>query len=337
MMRTSTIAIALSMVSGAACAQSASSGLAGLESCFKAARLSDAICMNLSNAPAQQVDCFEKARAAQLECLQHVPSGSAAQSAPPERPTGPEVSQESRAPVQPQMPPSHTATAPDVGPAGSMDLPAAPLVPEKSTANAGTDDATSTVAPKPPASSLRPEKPPVVSRDQRRPASPSRAAEAPDIPAKPPAETWVVSETTSPVDYSPLVTAQIQPRWSEKDAPDSLIIRCRQSHVELMLRMAGPARVAPGRDIQVSYRLNDQPFVKQQWIASADGKIASYPEDAAALLRSLPDGARLTVDVFDGTAPGRDAMFQLTGFDAVRRKVETACKSLTGRYSSEKR
>ena len=102
---------------------------------------------------------------------------------------------------------------------------------------------------------------------------------------------------------------------------------------------AWPVRpaIAPGRDIQVSYRLNDQPFVRQQWIASADGKIASYPEDAAALLRSLPDGARLTVDVFDGTGPGRDAMFQLTGFDAVRRKVETACKSLSGRVSSEKR
>jgi hypothetical protein len=339
MMRTSTIAMALSMVGGAAFAQSPSSGLAGLESCFKAARLSDAICMNLSNAPAQQVDCFEKARAAQLECLQHVPSGSSAQAAPPESPTGPEGSQESRAPVEPEMPrampPSQTATAPAVGPANSVASPAAPIAPGKSTANAAADDATSTVSPKPPSSSVRPEAPPVVSRDRPSPVSPTRAADAPDT--KLPAQNWVVSETTSPIDYSPLVTAQIQPLWSEKDAPDSLIIRCRQSHVELLLRMAGPARVAPGRDIQVSYRLNDQPFVKQQWIASADGKLASYPEDAAALLRSLPDGARLTVDVFDGSAPGRDAMFQLTGFDAVRRKVETACKSLTGRYSSEKR
>jgi hypothetical protein len=337
MIRTSTVAIALSMVGGAAAwAQSASSGLVGLESCFKAARLSDAICMNLSNAPAQQVDCFEKARAAQLECLQHVPSGSSAQSAPP---AGPEGSQESRAPVEPEMPrampPSQTAAAPAVGPADAS--PAAPVAPGKSTANAAPDDATSTVSPKPPSATSRPEKPPVVARDQRHPASPSRAAEAPDMPAKLPAQNWVVSETTSPVDYSPLVTAQIQPQWSEKDAPNSLIIRCRQSHVELLLRMGGPVRVAPGRDIQVSYRLNDQPFTKQQWIASADGKIASYPEDAAALLRSLPDGARLTVDVFDGSGPGRDAMFQLTGFDAVRRKVEAACKSVSGTYSSEKR
>lgn len=341
MMRTSTIAIALSMVSGAAFAQSPSSGLAGLESCFKAARLSDAICMNLSNAPAQQVDCFEKARAAQLECLQHVPSGSSAQAAPPESSTGPEISQESRAPVEPEMPrampPSQTAAAPAVGPANSVASPAAPVAPGKSTANAAPDDATSTVSPKPPSSVVRPGMPSVVSRDRPSPVSPSRAAEVPDLPAKPAPQNWIVSETTSPVDYSPLVTAQIQPQWSEKDAPDSLIIRCRQYHVELLLRMAGPARISPGRDIQVSHRVNDQPFVKQQWIASADGKIASYPEDAAALLRSLPDGARLTVDVFDGSAPGRDAMFQLTGFDAVRRKVETACKSLTGRYSSEKR
>jgi hypothetical protein len=93
--------------------------------------------------------------------------------------------------------------------------------------------------------------PPVVSRDQRNPVLPSRA-EAPDIPAKPPAQNWVVSETTSPIDYSPLVTAQIQPQWNENDAPNSLIIRCRQAHVELLLRMAGPARVSPGRDIQIS-------------------------------------------------------------------------------------
>jgi hypothetical protein len=342
MMRTPTIAIALSMVGGAALAQSASSGLVGLESCFKAARLSDAICMNLSNAPAQQVDCFEKARAAQLECLQHVPSGSSAQSAPPERPTGPKVSQESRAPVQSQMPrampPSHTATAPAVEPAGSMDSPAAPLVPENSTANAATDDATSTVSPKPPSAIVRPEMPAIVSRDQPAPAvSPNKATSTLDTPAKSPTETWVVSETTSPIDYSPLVTAQIHPLWREKAAPDSLLIGCHQSRVELLLRIADASHVPPGGEIQVSYQLNNHSFVTQQWTVSADGKTLTYPDGAAGLLRSLPEGARLTIDVFDGSGPGRDAMFQLTGLDAVRRKIETACKSLSGRISSEKR
>lgn len=346
MMRTFTIAIALSIVGGAACAQSANSGLEGLESCFQAARLSDAICMNLSNVPAQQVDCFQKARAAQLECLQHVPLGTSARSAPPEAPTGTDASQAPRGLVQSDMsramPPPPAAIAPTVGPADSVvspAMPATPVSPEKSTSNATADDAAGTVSPKPPASTIRPEMPAVVSRDRPAPpVSPNRPASALDSPAKSPTKTWVVSETTSPIDYSPLVTAAIHARWSESDknAPDSLIIRCRQSHVELLLRIAGASRVAPGSDIQVSYQLNDQSFVKQAWIVSADGKTASYPNDAAALLRSIPDGARLTIDAFDSSAAGHDAMFQLTGLDAIRRKIETACKSLSGRVSEKR-
>ena len=124
-MRISTIAIALSIVAGAACAQSANSGLEGLESCFQAARLSDAICMNLSNAPAQQVDCFEKARAAQLECLQHVPSGTSARSALPERPTGTDASPAPRGLVQSDAPtpiPQAMPAAPAAPTAGPVEL-----------------------------------------------------------------------------------------------------------------------------------------------------------------------------------------------------------------------
>ena len=344
MMRISIIAIALSIVAGAACAQSANRGLEGLESCFQAARLSDAICMNLSKAPAQQVDCFEKARAAQLECLQHVPVGTSARSALPERPTGTVASPAPRGLVQSDAPtpiPQAMPAAPSAPTAGPVDsvaspaIPTTPVSPEKSARNAAADDGTSTISPKPQSSAVRPEIPAIVSREQPVPAaSPSRPRSTLDIP-KSTTEDWVVSETTSPVDYSPLVTATIRARWSEsdKDSPDSLIIRCRQSHVELLLRIAGAARVAPGSDIQVSYQLNDQSFVKRAWTASVDGKSASYPDDAAALLSSIPDGARLTIDLFDSSGAGHDAMFQLTGLDAIRRKIETACKSLSGRVS----
>jgi hypothetical protein len=365
MMRTSRIAIALSFAGSAAWAQSGSSGLQGLESCFKAARLSDAICMNLSNAPAQQVDCFEKARAAQLECLQHVPSGSSAAAPekptanPPdrsaantrerpaanmperpavdtlERPAGKEAAQEPRAPAQPEppraMPRSTTAAAPTITPPDSVVSPQ-PLPPEKSAARSPLEDATGIVSPKPPSAVVRRDTPSIVPRDQPAPGLPKRSAGAPDLPAR---SNWVVSETTSPIDYSPLVTAQLPARRNEKGAPDSLIIRCRQSRLELLLRIAGGARA--NSDIQISYQLNDQPSIKQRWLTSADGRMASYPEDAAALLRSLPEGARLTVDLFDGSGPGRDAIFQLTGFDTVRQKVQTACKSLSGSVSSERR
>ena len=46
------------------------------------------------------------------------------------------------------------------------------------------------------------------------------------LPTRPNDTDWVVSETTSPVDYSPLVTAFIRSTSQVKDAPNTLTIRC---------------------------------------------------------------------------------------------------------------
>ena len=128
--------------------------------------------------------------------------------------------------------------APTVGPADSVVSPAAPVAPEKSAANAAADDATSTVSPKPPSATIRPEMPPVVSRDQRAPAvSQTGLPQRPISPQSRRLRPGSSVKPLHPIDYSPLVTAQIQPLWSEKAAPDSLLIRCRQSRVELLLRM----------------------------------------------------------------------------------------------------
>src|SRR5438105_15226857 len=61
---------ALCLAGATAHAQSANESASGLESCFRAARLADALCATLPNDPTQRVDCFVKARAAQRECLE---------------------------------------------------------------------------------------------------------------------------------------------------------------------------------------------------------------------------------------------------------------------------
>src|SRR6266849_5522643 len=71
-MRAPLIAIVLSSVSAAVCAQSANETVTGLESCFQSARRADSICSNPENDAAQRLDCLQKARTAQLECLQRV-------------------------------------------------------------------------------------------------------------------------------------------------------------------------------------------------------------------------------------------------------------------------
>ena len=63
--------------------RSANENMTGLESCFHAARIADAICSKLPNDPAQRLDCFQQTRAAQLECLEHVLSETPAGGTPP--------------------------------------------------------------------------------------------------------------------------------------------------------------------------------------------------------------------------------------------------------------
>ncbi len=150
---------------------------------------------------------------------------------------------------------------------------------------------------------------------------------------------WVVSETTSPVDYSPLITAVIHATSGVKDAPSTLTVRCRGLRTELQLRTEGAWRASRASKVQADYQINDQPFVRLQWTVSADGKTASYKDDAVELLRSLPEGARLKISVFDRQGPAQEATFQLTGLDSVRKRIGLACKwpSTADKMSSGKR
>jgi hypothetical protein len=142
-----------------------------------------------------------------------------------------------------------------------------------------------------------------------------------------PADTaWVVSETTSPVDYSPFITAVIHSTSNVKDAPNTLAVRCRGLRTELLLGTEGTWRAPRASEIHVNHQINDQPLVRLQWTVSADGKTVSYKDDAVGLLQSLPEGARLKISVFDSQGLGQEATFQLTGLDSVRKKIGSACK-----------
>jgi hypothetical protein len=299
MMRAPLFALALSSVSDAVCAQPANGTVTGLESCFQAARIADAICSKLPNDPAQRLDCFQKTRAAQLECLEHVLSVTPAE------------------PTTPKAPPGTTRPEP----------PAAAIRPE------GPSQRVSPEQPSQTGSSEKSDSPPNAIVRTSPPELPaSTGAIQPDIPPKtadvPVGSTgtnWIVSETTSPVDYSPLVTALIRSTSAVKDAPTTLAVRCGGKHTELLVRTDGSWATTRGNELRVDYQINDQPAVRLPWIASADGKTASYKGDAVGLLQSLPEGARLKINVFNGPGPGHDATFQLTGLDTVRKKIAAAC------------
>jgi len=364
-MRAPLIAIVLSSVGRAVCAQPADEGSKMLDTCFESARAADAICSDPKNGGAERLECRQKASMAQLECLEHVLPGGSAGSVPPEMPPRtvspemPTVTGSPEVPAESVSPKTPIGTVSAGEPARSLKTPPGIVPPEtpialSSTVRAAVRDTTARLeicfqeARAADVACIDPANDTVKRVACFQSARAAQVECLENISHEPPAGSaqnkpadtaWVVSETTSPVDYSPLITAVIHSTSSVKDAPNTLAVRCRGPRTELLLRTMGTWRATHASEVQVDYQIDDQPFVRLQWTVSADGTTASYKDDAVELLRSLPEGARLKISVFNGQGPGQEATFQLTGLDSVRKKIGLACKwpSTADKVSTGKR
>ena len=150
---------------------------------------------------------------------------------------------------------------------------------------------------------------------------------------------WIVSATTSPVDYSPLVSAIIRPRQQVNSGLSGLTISCRLKRTEFSLRLMGDVDVPRFGEIRIDTQIDDQRSVKQRWIWDEQGEILIYEDDPVTLLQSIPDGARLRLGVGDSKGARHIATYQLVGLDAVRNKVASACAwpPSSAQASAEKR
>jgi hypothetical protein len=139
------------------------------------------------------------------------------------------------------------------------------------------------------------------------------------------ADHWVLSETTSPVNYSPLIIATTLSRSETERVPSLLSVSCRNGRTELAIThggSSGPSRSAG--DVMVELQANDQPPLRQRWHASGDG--AAFAGDVVSFLRSLPDHGEISIRVFAGRDMSHDGRFLLDGVRSVREKVAAACK-----------
>ena len=107
--------------------------------------------------------------------------------------------------------------------------------------------------------------------------------ETPDS-AQPQGPNWIISETTSPVDYRPQIAALTTARASSQDAPSSLAIHCRARRTELIISTTGSWKQATDGEVKVVYRINEEPSVEQRWRAAETGRGLAFP----GRRRSLP-------------------------------------------------
>ncbi|MCC8984797.1 hypothetical protein [Bradyrhizobium acaciae] len=138
------------------------------------------------------------------------------------------------------------------------------------------------------------------------------------------ADNWTISETTSPVDYSPIATATTSAGADSAEPSMKLSIRCRGGRTELSF--AGPTISGRSDGYAISYRINDGKPTQVAATVPASGSGVAVAGDVVRLVQSLPDNAVLVVHLAPGAGAAHDATFSLAGVDAMRARMATICK-----------
>jgi len=138
------------------------------------------------------------------------------------------------------------------------------------------------------------------------------------------ADNWIVSQTTSPVDYSPVATATTSSHDGAAESAMKLSIRCRRGRTELIV--AGPRISGRGDDYAIFYRVNDGQQVQIAAAPPASGAGVAFGGDVIRLLQSLPDDGSLSVHLAPRTGAALDGTFSLGGLEAVLAKMATVCR-----------
>ena len=134
---------------------------------------------------------------------------------------------------------------------------------------------------------------------------------------------WIVSETTSPVDYAPIVTATALSTGGS-DGTMHLSIYCRGGRTELVV--AGPAVSRSSVGPVIFYRINDAQPVQLAAGSPSFGTGAAFTGDIVRLLQSLPENGHIAVRISARGSAAQDGRFSLGGLKSVREKLAAACK-----------
>ena len=151
----------------------------------------------------------------------------------------------------------------------------------------------------------------------------SRSMEPPARPA-PANDNWTISETTSPVDYTPFVVAITPSLDGAEGSAMRLSIYCRNGRTELVV--AGSAISGRGENYIVSYRVNGDQPVQTAGGTPSFGSGVAFKGDVVRLLQSLPEEGEIAVRLSPRTGVARNGNFSIGGLKMVREKLAAACR-----------
>ena len=159
-----------------------------------------------------------------------------------------------------------------------------------------------------------------LSHDISPPPPPASSTSA----AAPAANNWIVSQTTSPLDYTPVAIATASSRAGPEGATLQLSIQCRGGRTELVI--GDPALTLRAEDHVVSYAVNDsQPAVVAAGTA-ASGTGVALRGDVVRLLASLPDHGDIAFRVTARQGATLEGRYALAGLKTLLARLAVPCK-----------
>jgi hypothetical protein len=158
-----------------------------------------------------------------------------------------------------------------------------------------------------------------LSRDIAPPPPPRPAASR-----APAADNWIVSETTSPIDYTPVAIATASASDGPDGSPLQLSIQCRGGRTELVI--GGPTLTRRGEDYLVSYGVNDGQPVVVATGTPASGTGVAVRGDVVRLLASLPDRGEVAFRVTARQGAALEGRYALAGLKIVLDRLAVPCK-----------
>jgi hypothetical protein len=150
------------------------------------------------------------------------------------------------------------------------------------------------------------------------PAAPSTSAVAPA------ANSWIVSQTTSPLDYTPVAIATASSHAGPDGATMQLSIQCRGGRTELVI--GDPAVALRAEDHVVSYAVNDSQAAVVAAGAAASGTGVALKGDVVRLLASLPDHGAVAFRVTNRQGATLEGRYALAGLKTLLARLAVPCK-----------
>ena len=137
------------------------------------------------------------------------------------------------------------------------------------------------------------------------------------------ADGWIVSETTSPVDYSPVVTATLDARKTSGQPPLQLSVRCRSGRTDVVIARSK----AGGRGLVsvISYQVDNHAPVKIAAGTPAFGPGVALTGNVVRFLQSLPETGDLVLQMADQNGVVQNGSFSLRGMQKIRQRLAVAC------------